>query len=748
MSLPSFFLSWRSGVVLCVLLLFAWLQPAHAQCPAATASTFLLKFGKQGAGDGELNNPVNAVVNAAGSIIVADSLNHRIEVFDASGNFLRKFGQLGTNDGEFNQPFDVAVNAAGSIIVADNVNSRIQVFDANGNFLFKFGQAGSGDGEMINPTGVAVNAAGNIIVADHGNNRIEVFDANGNFLRKFGQFGSGNGEFNDITGLAVNGTGEIVVLENGNHRVQVFDANGNFLRKFGSLGTGDGQFRFMIGVEATTTGNIIVTDSENHRIQVFDASGNFLFKFGSMGMVNNSEFYFPEGAAVNAAGNIIIVDTGNHRVQVFAGCPSYTAPNLNVQAGGRGNNLGANLGDPAICLDPGGLVGINATVTNPNNVPLPATFTATLPAGLTAIAGTCAADVNPGGCTIAANGSTVSWNGNLNAGQTVNIIYRARVDAGVANGITFTIQNQGSVGGVIANLNYQFTLSCPLTNTRLSDQKAGSVLVFPYYTSTIGGASDTRMSISNIGTGTGTTNVHLFLIDGTTCQQADLYLCLTPNASFSFKASDYDPGNTGFIIAVAVDNQGLPVNNNVLVGNAFVNTPTFADNYGAESFRANAFSAGLYTVSGNAATLYFDHVGYDAVPKQFAVEIQSPLDAAGQQVVTAGLSGNLVTSQLSGATQVGIGQAYNEKEVFASFSSWLTGACQARATISTTSPRVPNGLGILIKAGQSGYLKFNVGAAVGLLMTPRTATWKGIRTLHKTQTTTTTLTIPIFVPIC
>ncbi len=140
--------------------------------------------------------------------------------------------------------------------------------------------------------------------------------------------------------------------------------------------------------------------------------------------------------------------------------------------------------------------------------------------------------------------------------------------------------------------------------------------------------------------------------------------------------------------------------------------------------------------------------GYDAVPGQFAVEIQSPVDAAGQRIVTAGLSGNLITSQVTGAAQVGIGQAFNEKEVFASFSNWLTGGCQARATISTTSPRVPNGLGVLIPTGQAGSLKFNVGAAVGLIMTPRTAPWRGIRTLHKTAVTTSTLTIPVLTPVC
>ena len=330
------------------------------------------------------------------------------------------------------------------------------------------------------------------------------------------------------------------------------------------------------------------------------------------------------------------------------------------------------------------------------------------------------------------------------------MIYRSRVAANTSNGTQFCIDNAGNVGGAAANLQYCFALNCPLTNTRVSGQKAGLVLVFPYYTSTIGGASDTRMTLSNISNAASVvanqTYVHLFFIDGTTCQQSDQFLCLTPNASFSFKASDYDPGTTGYLLAVAVNNQGVPIQNNVLIGNAFVNTPQYLDNYSAESFAANSFA--VATVDGTSATLYFDQVGYDAVPKQFAVEIQSPLDAAGQQIITSGLSGDLTTSQISGAAQVGSGLAFNEKEAFASFNGWLTGVSQVRATISTNSPRVPKGLGNLIKSGQAGSLKFNVGAAVGLLLTPRTAQWRGIRTLHKTQTVATTLTIPIFVPVC
>ncbi|MFN7930983.1 MAG: hypothetical protein U0Y68_24260 [Blastocatellia bacterium] len=91
-------------------------------------------------------------------------------------------------------------------------------------------------------------------------------------------------------------------------------------------------------------------------------------------------------------------------------------------------------------------------------------------------------------------------------------------------------------------------------------------------------------------------------------QQADF--CLTPNASFSFKAlREYDPGNTGYVIAIARMRRGIPIQNNVLIGNAFVTTPTLRDNYTAEAFRANTPNVAI--VNGNRATLQFDNTGYD-----------------------------------------------------------------------------------------------------------------------------------------
>lgn len=280
----------------------------------------------------------------------------------------------------------------------------------------------------------------------------------------------------------------------------------------------------------------------------------------------------------------------------------------------------------------------------------------------------------------------------------------------------------------------------------VSDQKAGSMLVFPYYTSNSQTKADTRITISNVGTET--TIVHLFLMEKS-CTQADQFVCLTPNASLALKMSELDPEMTGWVLAVAVNNYGVPVQQNNLIGNAFVSDGQYVDNYGAEAFRKHSrFTPITYGTSGDTAKLALNDVDYDAAPSQYSIEIQSPVDAVGQRIVSVGLNGSVIDG-LSGAGQVGIGQIYNGNEKpFGSFSAFLTGKCFALATIDTKTPRVPLGMDKVVPAGQVGTVKFNTGGAVGLIMTPRGNAWSGIRTLHTTATTNTSIVIPVFIPTC
>ena len=61
--------------------------------------------------------------------MVCDSYNHRVQVFKLSGKFVTKFGSEGSEKGEFEYPFSTANLCDGRIVVCDTNNNRIQVFD-------------------------------------------------------------------------------------------------------------------------------------------------------------------------------------------------------------------------------------------------------------------------------------------------------------------------------------------------------------------------------------------------------------------------------------------------------------------------------------------------------------------------------------------------------------------------------------------------------------------------------------------
>ena len=72
-------------------------------------------------------------MDGEGNVYVIDSsheghVNHRIKVFDLEGRFLREWGEWGDRDGEFKHPVGIAVDGGGNVYVADSGNHRVQVF--------------------------------------------------------------------------------------------------------------------------------------------------------------------------------------------------------------------------------------------------------------------------------------------------------------------------------------------------------------------------------------------------------------------------------------------------------------------------------------------------------------------------------------------------------------------------------------------------------------------------------------------
>jgi len=211
-----------------------------------------------------------------------------------------KFGEFGVMEGQFTEPSGVAVNAQNDIIVADTNNHRIQIFDKEGRFKFQFGECGKRDGQLLYPNRVAVvKTSGDIIVTERSpTHQIQIYNQYGQFARKFGA-----NVLQHPRGVTVDSKGRIIVVECKVMRVIIFDQMGNVLHKFGC----SKHLEFPNGVVVNDKQEIFISDNRAHCVKVFSYEGVFLRQIGGEGLTN-----YPIGVGINSAGEILIADNHNN----------------------------------------------------------------------------------------------------------------------------------------------------------------------------------------------------------------------------------------------------------------------------------------------------------------------------------------------------------------------------------------------------------------------------------------------------
>lgn len=67
------------------------------------------KFGRLGQGSGQLSSPHGFCLGANEEVIIADTFNHRICIFEKTGQFKHQFGNQGKEEGELWYPRKVSV---------------------------------------------------------------------------------------------------------------------------------------------------------------------------------------------------------------------------------------------------------------------------------------------------------------------------------------------------------------------------------------------------------------------------------------------------------------------------------------------------------------------------------------------------------------------------------------------------------------------------------------------------------------
>ncbi len=137
-----------------------------AACPTSV-------WGTPGDGPGQFSRAEGLCIGRHDEVLVADSCNHRVQVFDREGKFLRAFGRAGSNPGEFSYPYDVRVDPAGNQFICEFGNSRITVLNAQDQVVEIIGNAGAAPGKFANPWAICFDSKGNLYVADSQNHRVQ-----------------------------------------------------------------------------------------------------------------------------------------------------------------------------------------------------------------------------------------------------------------------------------------------------------------------------------------------------------------------------------------------------------------------------------------------------------------------------------------------------------------------------------------------------------------------------------------------
>jgi DNA-binding beta-propeller fold protein YncE len=217
-------------------------------CDSATGACG--NFGAVGTSQTLLNQPADVAVDPEnGDIYIADGYgNHRVVVFDKTGQYLRQWGGVVINNnspepgsfaaGDGGHPHCVVLGNDKLLYVCDRADDRIQVFDKMGN-LKRVITVKPGTGVTPQPNGSpGLGTAGSawdvdfspdrhqtfMFEADGGNEVLWIFDrAFGQILSGFGRPGHMAGDFTFLHTVTIDSRGNLYTGETiGGRRVQKF----------------------------------------------------------------------------------------------------------------------------------------------------------------------------------------------------------------------------------------------------------------------------------------------------------------------------------------------------------------------------------------------------------------------------------------------------------------------------------------------------------------------------------------------
>ncbi len=288
---------------------------AYPELPAAPEASFtaqpltlqpLTSLGSPGSELGQFLEPRDVAVLSDGSLVVADTANRRVQIFDPQ---LQPVQALTGDDLAFEEPLAVAANSRDEIFILDATLQWIYQYDAAGNFMTRFGGPTA---RFFFPRGLSVLDDGTIAVADTGTSQIKLFDPTGEQIASLGQLGNGPGQLNEPTDVLRDAQGNYFVVEAENDRIQQLDPAGYPLRQW-EVTAGfafDGPH-----LAFAPDGSLFMTESQSGTLQRYSPDGNLLDQwqmFDSIRLNRPLGLYFD-----SATDRLYITDIGSHQVHIF-----------------------------------------------------------------------------------------------------------------------------------------------------------------------------------------------------------------------------------------------------------------------------------------------------------------------------------------------------------------------------------------------------------------------------------------------
>ena len=279
-----------------ILILTAFLLlslPAVAQ--PALRGTQLAEFA-----DG-LSQPHDAAFSPEGKLIyLTDMRNSRILVLEAMT--LKPVGSFGA--GELSYPHDAEFDKSGRLLVADTGNDRVAIYEIKDAQTKLVGELKG----LAGPEGVAVAPDGLVLVTNTRSATLSIF-RDGKLVQTAGGPGTKDGELRNPHDVEVASDGTVYVVDSANNRVQVFDAALKHRASFGAaLGLSGPKYLAIDG------DRVWLADEYNHRILLIDRSHQLLGVLGSGQRGRAADGFHKPEAVLARSPYVWVIDTYNDRV--------------------------------------------------------------------------------------------------------------------------------------------------------------------------------------------------------------------------------------------------------------------------------------------------------------------------------------------------------------------------------------------------------------------------------------------------